>query len=338
MSEMPLEEPVKKPANRKWNYVPDLPLDYAPYWHWPPKPVTFLKWVWQNWLQTSDRSLYVIFAFVVAFWMQPVTEAQALLRPDWMAAVVVRNAVVLSIVAGGLHFWFYGIDGQGNVLKYDPRPISKKRNTLFRLNYQVWDNMFYSLLSGVPIASAFEIFLRWNYAQDALPTVSFAGNPFWYVALFPLLALWQSFHFYVVHRLLHVPALYKRFHDVHHRNINPGPWSGMSMHPVEHLFYFSSLLIFLIVPSDPVHMLFLLYWQMLGAASSHSGYEAVWVKDKSRLLLGAFFHQMHHRYFECNYGNGEMPWDKWFGSYHDGTEAGEAMMKERRKRLRETKG
>ncbi len=44
-------------------------------------------------------------------------------------------------------------------------------------------------------------------------------------------------------------------------------------------------------------------------------------------------HQMHHRYFECNYGNLEVPWDKWFGSFHDGTETAHEQMKARRRRL-----
>ena len=36
--------------------------------------------------------------------------------------------------------------------------------------------------------------------------------------------------------------------------------------------------------------------------------------------MGDFFHQLHHRYFECNYGELTSPLDKWFGSFHDGTQ------------------
>mgnify|MGYP002064732690 CR=1 FL=1 len=43
------------------------------------------------------------------------------------------------------------------------------------------------------------------------------------------------------------------------------------------------------------------------------------MRDRNRLKLGTFHHQMHHRYFECNYGSLEIPWDKWFGTFHDGT-------------------
>jgi len=43
------------------------------------------------------------------------------------------------------------------------------------------------------------------------------------------------------------------------------------------------------------------------------------------------FHYLHHRYFNCNYGNPAVPWDKWFGSFHDGTD--EAKMKKRLQRM-----
>ena len=42
------------------------------------------------------------------------------------------------------------------------------------------------------------------------------------------------------------------------------------------------------------------------------------------------FHQLHHRYFECNYGTPYMPWDKWFGTMHDGTEEATRRINQRR--------
>ena len=42
--------------------------------------------------------------------------------------------------------------------------------------------------------------------------------------------------------MLHIPFLYKHVHALHHRNINVGPWSGLSMHPVEHIIYLGTIL------------------------------------------------------------------------------------------------
>ena len=70
--------------------------------------------------------------------------------------------------------------------------------------------------------------------------------------MFCLAAFWvplyREIHFYFSHRLIHIKALYKYIHSVHHRNTDIEPFAGLSMHPVEHLYYYScvgpSLLIF----------------------------------------------------------------------------------------------
>ena len=56
-------------------------------------------------------------------------------------------------------------------------------------------------------------------------------------------------------------------------------------------------------------------------------------KDFLDTSFGTFHHQMHHRYFECNYGSLELPWDKWFGSFHDGTVESDTKIRERRKKF-----
>ena len=144
--------------------------------------------------------------------------------------------------------------------------------------------------------------------------------------------LWESFYFYWIHRMIHLPFLYKHVHSLHHRNINVGPWSGMSMHPVEHANYLGSVFIHLIVGAHPVHILYHLQYFTLTAVTTHTGFQGLLMKDRNRLNLGTFHHQMHHRYFECNYGGLEMPWDKWFGSFHDGTVEAHQIMQERRKK------
>jgi len=57
---------------------------------------------------------------------------------------------------------------------------------------------------------------------------------------------------YVVYRWLHWRPLYRLAHELHHRNVDVGPWSGIAMHPVEHVIYFSGFFIWWIVPADPI--------------------------------------------------------------------------------------
>ena len=52
----------------------------------------------------------------------------------------------------------------------------------------------------------------------------------------------------------------------------------------------------------------------------------------------SYAHYLHHKYFEVNYADGGVPLDRWFGTFHDGTAAGEARMDARmaQKRARMT--
>lgn len=78
------------------------------------------------------------------------------------------------------------------------------------------------------------------YANGTLGTLVFSAIPISFVLLSPVLANWQSFHFHCVQIALHYAKVCKHIHSVHHRNVNTGRWSGVSMHPVEHLGFFSA--------------------------------------------------------------------------------------------------
>ena len=175
----------------------------------------------------------------------------------------------------------------------------------------------------------------WGYANAAIPRITLVGNPVWYCLLFVLIPMWYALHFYWMHRLEHWKPLYKAIHSVHHRNINTGPWSGISMHPLEHLIYVASPLIHVIIPSSPLHVIYHFQFTMLAAIITHCGYEALLLRGKRVIELGYFFHQLHHRFFDCNYGTDDMPWDKWFRTFHDGTdEATQALREKQRRRGR----
>ncbi len=315
-----------------WNHSPDVPLEVSPLFRWPPQPMQILGWFWNSWFLISERLIIVAVALISWTWFQPPLEAMAQVSPGPVLAMLARNLILMSVVAGGLHLWFYTFTKQGQRLKYDPRPLMKNGRQ-FTLGGQIRDNMFWTLASGVTIWTAYEVLLLWAMANGYAPMLTWAAHPVWFVALFFLIPIWESFYFYWIHRLLHVPFLYKHVHALHHRNINVGPWSGLSMHPVEHVIFLGSVLIHFVVAAHPIHILFHLQYYALTAATTHTGFEGMVVKDKNRLKLGTFHHQMHHRYFECNYGSLEIPWDRLFGSFHDGTQDADARIKARRQRM-----
>ena len=310
----------------QWHYRPDVPIQVSPLFAWPPEPLKMARWIWGSWFVVTERSILVIVALLSWFYVQPPLEVTQDLAFGWIAEIYLRNLALMTVVAGGLHLYFHTFRRQGDRRRFDARELAGNKRG-FTLGSQLRDNMFWTLTSGVAIWTAYEVLLFWAMANGYAPVLLWDDSPVWFIALIFLTPIWISFHFYWVHRWLHWPPLYKRAHALHHRNINVGPWSGLSMHPIEHVIFFSSILIHFIIAAHPIHILFHMQHQALTAATSHTGFEGLTVKDKNRLALGTFHHQMHHRYFRCNYGNLEMPWDKWFGSFHDGTEAAHERMK-----------
>ena len=316
----------------KWNHIPQVPVGVSPMFALPPNFGAILRWTLRQWLVVTERSILVVISLLSWLFFQPSLEVTATLSADWIAALYIRNLLLMVAVAGGLHLYFYSRKTQGDALRYDKRDLSDQKK-IFSFKNQLADNMFWTLASGVTIWTLYEVLMFWSMGNGYAPVLYWSDNPIWFILLFLLTPIWISFHFYWVHRWLHWPPLYRLAHALHHRNTNVGPWSGLSMHPVEHVIFFSSILIHFILPSSPVHILFHMQHQSLTAATSHTGYEAMLIKDKKHLALGTFHHQMHHRYFDCNYGNLEMPWDKWFGSFHDGTEESHNAFKQRRRAL-----
>ena len=316
----------------KWNHIPQVPVGVSPMFALPPNFGAILRWTLRQWLVVTERSILVVISLLSWLFFQPSLEVTATLSADWIAALYIRNLLLMVAVAGGLHLYFYSRKTQGDALRYDKRDLSDQKK-IFSFKNQLADNMFWTLASGVTIWTLYEVLMFWAMGNGYAPVLYWSDNPIWFILLFLLTPIWISFHFYWVHRWLHWPPLYRLAHALHHRNTNVGPWSGLSMHPVEHVIFFSSILIHFILPSSPVHILFHMQHQSLTAATSHTGYEAMLIKDKKHLALGTFHHQMHHRYFDCNYGNLEMPWDKWFGSFHDGTEESHDAFKQRRRKM-----
>ena len=314
-------------ARSEWNHVPEgLPIRVMPLWQWPPRPLAVLRWYWDAWFPLTTNLAIVGLAVAACAWASP-TLQQAAQPGPWIAAIFLRNLVLLGLLAQGLHLIFHRHGLQGPARKYDPRPFPR-RGRAFSFGDQYWDNVFWSCASGVSVWSGYEALIWWAMATGRAPVWSWQDGAVWFLAVFFLIPIWESFYFYWIHRLLHTGPFY-RFHALHHRNTDVGPWSGLSMHPVEHLLYFGTAAIHFVVPTAPVHMVCHLMFYALYAVTTHTGFEGVWAGGRKRLHLGNFHHQMHHRYFEVNYGTLDIPWDLVFGTFHDGTDAAKARMKER---------
>ena len=174
----------------------------------------------------------------------------------------------------------------------------------------------------------------WAYANGWGAWSTFDRHPLWLVVFALLLPIYHEAHFYCIHRLIHVPFLYKWVHSVFHNAVNPSPWSSLSMHPIEHLLYWSDCLIHLVLSSHPLLFLFNLQITGTGAVVGHVGFDKIEVGANSAIETHAFAHYLHHKYFEVNYADGTTALDKLFGTWHDGTKQGDALMEARFNRKR----
>ena len=318
-----------------WHFTPDLPLAQAPYFELPFSLGNCLRYLLDVWRPLSFRFILLVLSILIWTWFTPEVERAVNFEWGWMLEIGLRNFIIVLTVAGGLHLFLFKFKKQGNDQRYDDRPLATN-SKIFHFRNQVWDNMFWTLGGSVPVGTLFECLLLWAYANGYATMITFGENPVWFIALIFLLPIWSGFHFYWYHRLFHVQPLYKWFHYWHHKNVNTGPWSGHAMHPVEHVGLYSDLLIYLVVASHPVHVIFNAMLHTIGGPTTHCGFEKVKF-GKIELQLGDFMHQLHHRFIDCNYGSVETPWDKIFGSFHDGTREGDQYINARRRQMMETK-
>ena len=86
------------------------------------------------------------------------------------------------------------------------------------------------------------------------------------------------------------------------------------MHPVEHLLYFSVVVPHMFVYGHPIHLFFNAQHTGLTPAGGHHGFDGCEGPGPTK-YSGSYFHYLHHRKFECNYGTAGEPLDRWFGTY-----------------------
>jgi sterol desaturase/sphingolipid hydroxylase (fatty acid hydroxylase superfamily) len=322
----------KRDSRGEWQ--PDELPQPGPPFRLPWKPVDVLAFFFapEGFLWPYNL-LYAAMAVASWLWFTPGFDRTVHFQVGWIAEIYLRNLVLLVLVAGTLQLRLYTTRGQGTKFKYTNRWLARK-DPKFLFGSQLWDNVFWNVTSGCLIWTGWEAVTLWLYAHKIIPYVSWRAHPVYCVLLMVGVIFLRLFHFYWVHRLIHWKPLYRISHYVHHKNINIGPWSGLSMHPIEHLLYFSGVLFHWIIPSHPIHAIFHLMHAGISPALGHMGFHKLVTKDEKGLKADTYFHYLHHRFFTVNFGVEALPLDKWFGSFHDGSPAAHAAMMAKRAKAR----
>eukprot|EP01084_Bolivina_argentea_P002568 4748_1 len=241
----------------------------------------------------------------------------------WIPVIVIRELVITVIIYEPWHYLTHSNK------KFVKKLAAKKFNSEMPDNEQWTRDRFWSL-SGTVIAAIHELIMiyLWKYGY-AEYYMSFWSRPVYSVFWSFFMVWWRHFHFFFVHRMIHPwfgsksafksvdigRILYDKVHSLHHKSYNPGPWSGLSMHPVEHIFYYSCVWFpALFIPQHPICFMINKFHATISPAPGHDGYDSP-IGGGS----GGYFHYLHHAHYECNYGTDMVPLDKLFGCFEDGS-------------------
>eukprot|EP01083_Nonionella_stella_P007106 20509_1 len=282
---------------------------------------TFQSWGFKEFMAMNlGHFLYILISYLSYTYTFP-DLSSSIHWLYWIPVIIIRDLVFTVITYEPWHILTNKV--------YQKKLSSRKFNDVMPDEAQWSHDRFWSL-SGTVIAALHELLMIYFWANGYFAYYS----DFW---AFPIYSLfwtffcgwWRHFHFYFVHRMIHPwfkrQSRYKAFdvghvlydycHALHHQSYNPGTWSGLSMHPVEHLFYYSCVWIpSLIIPQHPVHFMVNKFHATISPAPGHDGYDTP-VGGGG----GGYFHYLHHAHYDCNYGTDLVPLDWLFGTFADGS-------------------
>ncbi len=162
-----------------------------------------------------------------------------------------------------------------------------------------------------------------DYAQKngllKMESIYAEGEPNWWfliVSVFICLGI-HDIYFYLTHRILHVPFLYKMVHSIHHKSTNPNPWTAFSFHPLEGVIQIGIVpLLAFILPIPEMGLIIFTLIMSLLSVYGHCGYELRAEKWKGfEIFNTALHHQQHHQLVRYNFGIYLSIWDKLFGTF-----------------------
>ena len=142
----------------------------------------------------------------------------------------------------------------------------------------------------------------------------------YYVLSFFLAVIIHDTYFYWLHRLVHHPALFKRFHRVHHISTNPSPWSAFAHHPLETILQAGIFVILaFLVPLHPSMMLIFFFFMTIHSVYAHLGWELLPKGANRHWILkwinSSVMHNFHHQKFNSNFGLYFSFWDRLAGTF-----------------------
>ena len=312
--------------NKRGDWAPHEPAATAPLFVFPPKPLALLKWIPSYFFPFN----LIFAASAYLLWTYILPDLSRFRDLDMILAVqlYLLNTCALMIFFGFFEIRLYIVRVQGSRFKFNGRWPSDNKSDIFWFKSQLIDNILRTVFFAMPLWTVIEFFILFFYA-NYVPLLYLTDHPIYFATLALLVPVVHETHFFLMHRALHWGPLYRFIHSVHHNSVNPSPFSSLSMHPIEVFLYLGVALWHVIIPSHPLLALYQLHYAGFGAIPGHIGFDKIEWGEETALDTHSYIHYLHHKYFEVNYGDGLIPFDKWFGTWHDGTKEADNRMNER---------
>lgn len=226
----------------------------------------------------------------------------------YVAVSALGGLAVLWLVGGYYHLRYYVLRrDEPDTWKCQPsrslRPGQQRQALLLSsgnltLGGVVTGSIAYAVAEhGLPLPVYFEVAERgWIYT---------IGSTLLYFLLVDALA-------YYAHRALHHKALFRAVHRHHHKFLAPTPFVVTAMHPLEFLFFQTvTFLPLLVLPMHPAGIAAVLLYVFAFNIIDHSGVRlsSMWPWQGP-----STYHDDHHVYFHCNFGQHLMLWDRLHGT------------------------
>ena len=172
--------------------IDGMPRDARGYWQpegqklpnpvfsWPPEPMKVAKWIW-NYL-FPWHLIYMVLAALTVIYLQPEMSRMTTFKADWIAYIFVRNQIMLIVFVSAWHLWLWARKKQGFQYKYTPDWMAKGKKQFLGGN-QLFDNIFWSCVSGGTIWTAYEVVTLWLYANEYILYLDPRAHPVWFALI-----------------------------------------------------------------------------------------------------------------------------------------------------------
>src|SRR5688572_6703694 len=205
--------------NKRGDWTPHETVKLPPLCAWPPRPVELLKWL-PSYLFPWN-AFHMATALAYWSWVVPDVETMTSLSWGWALWLYAVNAAAIFIMYGSIELFFYVRRKQGTQFKFNGRFPADHPSDVFWFKSQNIDNVLRTFLVGIPCWTSVEVLLLWCFANGYVPWLSWADHPVYLAALVLVAPIIHEVHFFCIHRLIHVPILYKWVHSVHHTRSTP---------------------------------------------------------------------------------------------------------------------